>query len=354
MFSASQVSIQWFEAVAVVREVADRLISAASEHAIPELQQIRLSPEGHLDIAGVDPHGRARAAHGATAASPGRERRRSSAAATRHHSGDIAHSLVPLGPRVLGCAWGSLSAPSGRPCCTRWRPESRLRPCPRPPTVALTLDSLAPLPSEKTAKEEKKSPPRSSQSRSRGWGFAIVAAVVLLMVAGGVWFARTRGYGPQNREEVTALADKASEAMGTAIVVRCLESHRNARPGSHRARQGSARARTSSRTGTCAAAAGCCQSDPAEASRRDTGGGSNASDRGIRSGTGTIRSETVALSTGTGRNHRFNGRRRPIARTTRRSTPSTLVQSFHRLACDRSWRVNCLPTSIRLVSVALN
>ena len=52
---ASQVSIQWFEAVAIVREVADRLISAASEHAIPELQQIRLSPEGHLDIAGAIP-----------------------------------------------------------------------------------------------------------------------------------------------------------------------------------------------------------------------------------------------------------------------------------------------------------
>jgi hypothetical protein len=38
------------------------------------------------------------------------------------------------------------------------------------------------------------------------------------MIAGGVWFARARGIGPQNREEVAALADKASEAMGTAIV----------------------------------------------------------------------------------------------------------------------------------------
>src|SRR5262245_22771458 len=50
---ASQTSIQWFEAVAVVREVADRLIGIASDRAIPELQQISLSPEGYLDIAGV-------------------------------------------------------------------------------------------------------------------------------------------------------------------------------------------------------------------------------------------------------------------------------------------------------------
>ena len=42
----SQASIQWFEAVAVVREIADRLLANASDRAIPELQQIRLSPEG--------------------------------------------------------------------------------------------------------------------------------------------------------------------------------------------------------------------------------------------------------------------------------------------------------------------
>src|SRR5262245_49070269 len=51
----SQVSIQWFEAVAVVREIADRLLEVASDRAIPELQQIRLSPEGYLDIVGVIP-----------------------------------------------------------------------------------------------------------------------------------------------------------------------------------------------------------------------------------------------------------------------------------------------------------
>jgi len=215
---ASQVSIQWFEAVAVVREVADRLISAASEHAIPELQQIRLSPEGHLDIAGA-----------------------TSTAEPVRRMGQLLQALVANADAPVQLRLVITQATSPTPSYQSVREYSDAlgffeRPerstvlhtlASRVTTAALsassdagpTLDSLAPLASGKTAKEEKKSSPRSPQSRSRAWGFSLVAAVVLLMIASGVWFARTRGIGPQNREEVTALADKASEAMGTAIVV---------------------------------------------------------------------------------------------------------------------------------------
>src|SRR4029079_18787194 len=51
----SEVAIQWYAAVALVREIADSLLTASSERAIPELQQVRLSPQGHVDILGVTP-----------------------------------------------------------------------------------------------------------------------------------------------------------------------------------------------------------------------------------------------------------------------------------------------------------
>src|SRR5262245_24735186 len=49
----TQFSIQWYEGVALVREVADRLLNASSDHAVPELHQIHLSSGGHVEILGV-------------------------------------------------------------------------------------------------------------------------------------------------------------------------------------------------------------------------------------------------------------------------------------------------------------
>jgi hypothetical protein len=214
---ASQVSVQWYEAVAVVREVADRLISAASEHAIPELQQIRLSPEGHLDIAGVIPTdepvrrmGQLLQALVANADAPVQLR----LVITQATSPTPSYQSV----RDYSDALGFFERPERSTVLHTLASRVTAAALSASSDGELTLDSLAPLPSGKIAEEKKKSSPRSPQSRSRGWAFALVAAVILLMVAGGVWFARTRGIGPQNREEVTALADKASEAMGTAIV----------------------------------------------------------------------------------------------------------------------------------------
>jgi hypothetical protein len=83
----------------------------------------------------------------------------------------------------------------------------------------LTLDSVAPLPSNAEDENKKKKKPAATEKQrlSPAMRFAL-AAVLILAVAGGAYYARTLGYGPQNKEEASALAEKASDAMGTAIV----------------------------------------------------------------------------------------------------------------------------------------
>jgi len=215
----SQVSIQWFEAVAVVREVADRLLTSSNDRAIPELQQIRLSPQGHVDVVGVTPTDEPVRRMGqllqalvantdvpvqlrliitqATAPSP-------LYASVRDYSDALGFFERPERSTVLSALAARVTAAG----------ESALG------DRALTLDSLAPLPTGEKAEEEKKkkSPSPDSQGRSRAWTFAAMAVVILAAAGGGAWYANQRGLGPQNRDEASALAERASESMGTAIV----------------------------------------------------------------------------------------------------------------------------------------
>src|SRR6185436_14481997 len=49
-------ALEWYEGVAIVREVADRLLSSPGDRLlVPELNQIRLSSEGHVEIVGGAP-----------------------------------------------------------------------------------------------------------------------------------------------------------------------------------------------------------------------------------------------------------------------------------------------------------
>jgi hypothetical protein len=213
----SEVAIQWYEAVALVREIADRLLTASSERAIPELQQVRLSPQGHVDILGVTPTNepvrrmgqllQAMLAHTdapvqlrliitqATAPAPPYQ-------SIRDYSEALGFFERPERSTVLQSLASRVTAATGAG-------ESE-----RP----VTLDSIAPLPAA-TAKDEKHKPQDGVKtSRSRVWAFALVAVVILGVSAAGVWYARKQGIGPQNRDEAAALADKASDAVGSAIL----------------------------------------------------------------------------------------------------------------------------------------
>jgi hypothetical protein len=213
-----QVSVEWYEAVALVREVAERLLEGPSSRLlVPELHQMRLSPEGRVDVIGGVPSDepvrrmgqllQALLAHSdapvqlrlvisqATSPSP-------MYASTREYSEALAFFERPERSMVLQALAARASAASASPADEK----------------KLTLDSIAPLPSG-DAMMKKPTRKAARRSRARGWGGAAVAAVVVIGVgAGGVWYARTHRVGPQSRTDMTALANRASDAVGSAIV----------------------------------------------------------------------------------------------------------------------------------------
>jgi hypothetical protein len=89
-----------------------------------------------------------------------------------------------------------------------------------PLDLPLTLDSVAPLPeSPRAGKDEpRKSTSAAPRQRSRAWGFALVAVVVLAAAGGAAWYAYKHGIGPKNKAEASALADRASDKVGAAIL----------------------------------------------------------------------------------------------------------------------------------------
>src|SRR5712692_2984718 len=51
-----RVSIEWYEGVSIVREVADRLTETGTASVTaPELPQVQLSEDGHVSVVGATP-----------------------------------------------------------------------------------------------------------------------------------------------------------------------------------------------------------------------------------------------------------------------------------------------------------
>src|SRR5829696_6378482 len=51
---ARDVAVEWFEAVAVVRDVADRVRENLGGRSVPELDQIEVTAEGHVRLSGAN------------------------------------------------------------------------------------------------------------------------------------------------------------------------------------------------------------------------------------------------------------------------------------------------------------
>ena len=49
---ARSVTVEWFEAVALVREVTERIVEQPGAYSIPELYQIELRRDGHVLVNG--------------------------------------------------------------------------------------------------------------------------------------------------------------------------------------------------------------------------------------------------------------------------------------------------------------
>jgi hypothetical protein len=214
----TQVSVQWYEAVALVREVMDRLLSAASDRAVPELHQIRLSPEGHVDIGGV-----------ISTDEPVRRMGQLLQALLAHSDAPVQLRLVitqATAPapqyksiREYSEALGFFERPERSTVLQSLASRVGEAAFSESAGSTLTLDSIAPLPtSEQKEKEKPRKRDGASAGRSRMWGAALVALVVIGAAGGAAWYAHKRGFGPKNQAEASDLANRASEAVGTAIV----------------------------------------------------------------------------------------------------------------------------------------
>lgn len=214
------VSVEWFEAVALVREVAAKLVDHPGPSVpIPDLNQIHLSPEGRVDISGgkgtdepVRRLGQLLLALLANSEMPVQLRLVISQATapvpayktTRDYSEALAFFERPDRSLVL-------QALAIRAATTAAPIEGERAP---------TLDGLAPLP--KTQPERPKSEPEkraaSKVRRSQQWRFAASALIVLGVSGGVAWYAWRHGIGPQSRVEVSAITEKASDAVGIAVL----------------------------------------------------------------------------------------------------------------------------------------
>jgi hypothetical protein len=202
------VSVEWHEAVSLVRDVAARVSDA---HVIPELNQIEIAPDGRVEITGGD------------------------------HSGDpirrlgqmlqalLGHSAPPVQLRLLitqstapAPSFGSIRAfdealayferPGRDIVLKALRERAMAAPRADDSASAPTLDILAPLPA---TEPQKRSDKRSSRNSARhGQKVVVSAAILVALFAGVAWY--TSAFW--TTRDASAMALKASDTLGDAVV----------------------------------------------------------------------------------------------------------------------------------------
>jgi hypothetical protein len=206
------VPIEWYEAVAVVREVADRVRDSAGGRAVPELDQVQLAFDGAVSITGTtrtdEPVRRLGQLLQAclVQAEPPVQLRLVVAQATapdpaypsiRDYSEALAYFERPDRSTVLQNLYARANA----------APASATERLP-------TLDVIAPLEAPAAASQQKVVASARGQV-PRGAVFALAAAVVLIVAATA--YSQFHSATPV-RQEVSSLAIKATDAVGTTLV----------------------------------------------------------------------------------------------------------------------------------------
>lgn len=207
------VAVEWFEAVALVREVADRVRDSVGGRGVPELDQVQLSADGGVSITGAartdEPVRRLGQLLQAclVQSEPPVQLRLAAAQATapepaypsiREYSEALAYFERPDRPAVLRAL------------------HARAQSTPAPSAhVAPTLDAIAPLraPEPQPRRTAGTDPMRARTSRK---AVAAIAAVVAVVAAATV-YSQLDSTAPV-RAEVSTLAVKASDAVGTTLV----------------------------------------------------------------------------------------------------------------------------------------
>ena len=207
------VSIEWHEGVALVRATIDRLGSSSSSASIPELHQVELAPSGRVDVTGgsvtdepVRRLGQLLQATFGRSDPPVQLRLMiSQATAPTPAFGSIREFDEVLGYYERPNRDASLQALYERAAAAPPMTETQAN---------VTLDTLAPLPSKDRPKPPK--PPKSPQARRQQRKLAFMAAVLLVLVAAGVY--TYRNLNATESQQVAEIAAKASDVVGSAVV----------------------------------------------------------------------------------------------------------------------------------------
>lgn len=208
---ARSISVEWHEAVALVRAVAECVTLGDGQSQMPELSHVYLSAEGQVSIAG-----------GATAEEPVRR------------LGQLLQAILgqaepPVQLRLLVAqatapspgfssigeyheALGYFERPDRGSVLGALHERATAAPHASEPQV-MTLDRIAPLPAAELPKSGSRGD-STSRYRTR-WLTGFAALLLLLGSVAGVRYARAAGVGSG---DVTSMGLKASDAMGSAVV----------------------------------------------------------------------------------------------------------------------------------------
>src|SRR5688572_5393580 len=209
---ARKVTVEWHEGVAVVRAVAERLLATdGPTRAIPELHQVVLFPTGQLDVNGgtavdepVRRMGQLLQATLATADPPVQLRL------------VVSQATAPTpgfaSIEDFDAALGYYERPNRQAVLQDLYARAAAAPLPTETQPTPELDMIAPLPTAKSTRREPKKP-RGKLRR----GPLVAAAVLVALGAGSLYYLKTIGF-TSNSAEVEALTQRASSAVGSAIV----------------------------------------------------------------------------------------------------------------------------------------
>jgi hypothetical protein len=202
-------SVQWHEAVALVRGVAEQLNEGAGEAVlVPELHQIEISPTGEVGVSG-----------GEVADEPVRRLGQLLHAALGNSELPVQLRLVMLQATAPTPAFGSMRE-YDEALAYFERPNrgvvletlyARAAAVPSDPQSKFArLDTLAPLP----AQERRENVVKRKKSTPRSLRLVVGSSLVLIACAGGLYHATIAGAA--GNTSVSAIAAKASDAVTAA------------------------------------------------------------------------------------------------------------------------------------------
>jgi hypothetical protein len=209
---ARSLTIEWFEGVAIVRDVADRIAdTAALRGGVPDLDEIRLTRDGRAEVVSAarsdEPVRRiAQLLQALVAQSDAPVQLRlliSQATAPepeiksiREFAEALAYYERPQRAAILSRLYGRAAAADVAAQADKF-----------------TLDTLAPLPA---AKSEAAAKPL--RSLGRFWKFAAAAGLLIALGAAAAHYARTNGFVRGARARFGVAAARASDRVGNAVL----------------------------------------------------------------------------------------------------------------------------------------